>query len=245
METVLITGASSGIGADMAHLFADRGYEVILCGRNTERLERVASDIKTTKHLLPGDITDPQYRKSIKDFLTAKKHQGRFSTLINNAGIYSYLGKAINVSESDYRAQFEVNFLAPVLLTIELYELLKINTPASVLMISSTLGLKPIPGTNHYSAQKAALINWTECTALDWAKDGIRVNCLCPGLIETPIHQVDLTKPEIRKSYDEMQPMGKMGTPRDISEAAYFLSSKASKWTTGSVLSVDGGVRLV
>lgn len=245
METVLITGASSGIGADAAVLFGEHGYEVVLCGRSSAKLETVAAKISGLKHVLPGDLTDKSYRDNIVRYLSSNKIQGRFTTLVNNAGIYTQHRSSLEIEEKHYRDQFEVNFLAPVLLATELFTLLKKNTPSSVINISSTLGLRPIPGTNHYSAQKAALINWTECLAPEWAKHGIRVNCICPGLIETPIHNANFSDPKVRSQMDAIQPIGRVGKPRDISEAILFLASEKSAWTTGSVFSVDGGVRLI
>jgi NAD(P)-dependent dehydrogenase (short-subunit alcohol dehydrogenase family) len=245
MDAVLITGASSGIGADAALLFSQNGYEVILCGRNVERLEAVARRLEGPKHCLPGDLTDKKYLQNILEFTQSNKLKSPLKALVNNAGIFDRLEGSSKASESHYRDQFEVNFLAPVLLTQKLFPVLEKSKPASVIQISSTLGLKPMPGTAHYSSQKAALINWSEALALEWAPLGIRVNCICPGLVATPIHKADLSDAKTISNFDKVQPIGRVGRPRDISEMILFLASSRSLWMTGSVISVDGGVRLI
>lgn len=115
-------------------------------------------------------------------------------------------------------------------------------------MISSTLAHKPTPMTAAYSASKAAIQNLTKTLALEGAPFNIRVNCVSPGIVETPIHNLAKLDVEARQKRADLmhslQPLARMGKPNDIAEAVYFLGSEASAWTTGSILDVDGGINI-
>jgi NAD(P)-dependent dehydrogenase (short-subunit alcohol dehydrogenase family) len=155
--------------------------------------------------------------------------------LVNNAGIIERISFAES-GDDVWERQFNANLYSAVGLTRGLYSELKLNKGSSVLKVSSTLGLRPIANTVAYSASKAAMVNWTQGLAIEWAADQIRVNCLCPGLVDTPIHAA--------RPPDDVQPLGRLGQPDDVAKAAWFLLSPDSSWTTGAVLRVDGGISL-
>lgn len=245
-KAALITGASSGIGAATAVEFAKNGYFVYLMGRDKERLQEVASKCRAGASLLSCDLTDTAALKKRLDEMTQSKIYA-VDTVINNAGIYTQHSTEQGSDELWFK-QFEVNMLAPVRIVRQILPYLQKQKHGSIVNISSTLGLRPTAATAAYSATKAALINWTQSLALELGPSNIRVNCICPGIVDTPIHGFhSLAAPEKNQALESMknlQPLGRIGTPEEIAKAAYFLGSELSSWTTGAVLSVDGGINL-
>lgn len=246
-KAALVTGASSGIGAAIAKEYAQHGYFVFLMGRNKERLMQVALECPAGASVLSCDLLD---EAAVKARLEEVLHHKIYITtaLINCAGIFRQ-GTTEDVEIDFWREQFEVNVMAPVKLTKALIPYFKKhNSGAAIINISSTLGIRPTAGTGAYSASKAALNNWSHSLALELAPYKIRVNTICPGIVETPIHGLDKLSPEDRKNavskMDHLQPLGRVGQPQDIAKAAYFLGSDESSWTTGAVVSVDGGINL-
>ncbi len=243
-QTVLITGASSGIGAEMAVRFSKAGFDLLLFGRDEKRLRQVQANCTGGKtEIMAFDLKNlPDFTKAILEKLNPMSPP---TILINNAGLFT-TGLLEETTDSDWAEQFQVNLLSAVQLTKVIWPLFKKNKKGSVLNISSTLGLKPTANTGAYSAIKAALVNWTYSLAQEGGAFNIRANCICPGIVDTPIHSFH-TLPEAtkNKAVSEMaayQLLGKIGKPSDVAEAAFFLATDLSKWTTAAVLSVDGGI---
>ena len=241
---VIITGGGSGIGQACTKLFAERDYCVLILGRNSEKLNK-------TQAINPQNITpytcDLADLKSIKHFVAQIQEEigaSKIWALINNAAIFSK-ETFEKTSAQTWQEMMQINLLGPVELTRQLLPFM--DEGSSVINISSTLGLRPTPTTSAYSASKAAMVNWSQELALELAPK-IRVNTVCPGLVETPIHDFyHLNSEEKQTALQELknlQPLGRVGHPEDIAQSVYFLSSEASSWTTGAVLSVDGGINL-
>lgn len=245
-KAVLITGANSGIGLATAQIFSKHNYFVYLMGRNKERLEDVALTLPAGASILSCDLTDAD---AVTKRLDEVIHHPHYQTvaLVNNAGQY-FKGTTEETKEEQWKNLFEVNLMGTILLTQKLIPYFRKNKTGSIVNIASTLGLRPVVGTAAYSALKAALINWTQSLALEVSPE-IRVNCICPGIVDTPIHEFYHLKPEEKeKSIAQMaalQPLGRIGTPLEVAESIYFLASEKSAWTTGAVLSVDGGINLL
>lgn len=243
-QTVIITGASSGIGAEIAKRYAKEGYSLLLLGRNESRLKKVQSECTTAKtEILAFDLTDiQQQHEALKHQLSKLPNP---NVLINNAGIF-YQASFTETSPSIWLEQFQVNLFSAVALTQFLWPYFLKNKNSSVLNISSTLGVKPTAHTSAYSAAKAAMINWTLSLAQEGGAYGIRANCICPGIIDTPIHQFSAAqnREEQFQQMTQYQLLSQVGQPQQIAEAAYFLGSNLSAWTTGSVLHVDGGINI-
>lgn len=245
-KAALITGASSGIGAATAIEFAKHGYFVYLMGRDKERLQEIALKCRAGASLLSCDLTDTDaLTKRLDEMLQSKIYS--VETIVNNAGIYA-THSTENGSDELWRKQFEVNMLAPVRIVRQVLPYLKKQGHGSIVNISSTLGLRPTATTAAYSATKAAMINWTQSLALEVGPANIRVNCICPGIVDTPIHSFHGLEPaekyQALESMKNLQPLGRIGTAEEIARAAYFLGSELSSWTTGAILSVDGGINL-
>lgn len=243
--TVLVTGASSGIGASISQLFSEKGYHVVLAARSLEKLKHVQKNCPKPTTLLTFDLHDVE--KSFHEIKSLQEKLPPIEILINNAGIFQ-TGAFEAVSNESWYEQFEVNFFSAVKLTRFLWPSFKKNRKGSILNISSSLGIKPSPGTSAYSASKAAMNNWTMNLAQEGEGFNIRANAICPGIIDTPIHGFHkLEKEEKSKqaeSIHQMQLLKALGEPQDIARAAFFLASDESKWTTGSILTIDGGISL-
>lgn len=245
---MLITGASSGIGAEIAKRFAREGYALLLLGRDETRLRQVQTECKSDSEkteILAFDLAEfSKYSDAINNKLSEMSAP---SILINNAGLF-YRGLLEETPDHAWTMQFQINLLSAVQLTKLLWPVFKKNKKGSVVNIASTLGLKPTANTAAYSAIKAALINWTQSLAQEGGPHNIRANCICPGIIDTPIHSFYSLAPEMKakalKEMSQYQLLSEIGKPADVAEAVLFLASDLSKWTTGSVLSVDGGINI-
>lgn len=245
-KAALITGAGTGIGKATALEFAKNGYFVYLMGRRKELLEETARHCRAGASILSCDITDfVAVDKRLEEVLGHKIY--RLEVLVNNAGIYNP-NPFEKSSDALWENEWAVNLLGPVHLTRALFTYFKTQGGGSIVNVSSTLGQRPVAGTSSYSAVKAAMNNWTQALALEGGPHKIRANCVCPGIIDTPIHAFhSLPEKEKQETLDKMkdlQPLGRIGTPEDVARAIFFLGSEQSSWTTGALLVVDGGINL-
>lgn len=245
-KVVVVTGAGSGIGAATARLFSTRGYSVVLTGRNREKLEAVAASISGPTRVIPADLRQRQEVQWLSHEI--KKEVGPIHTLINNAGVFE--GQSFESTNDDlWLKMFEVNFLGPVRLTRELVPEMKLRKQGVIINVSSSAGLRPVPNMIAYSTMKAALNHLTQSLALELAPFNIRVNCVCPGIVDTPIHQLEmkteLENVETRNAWASMHPLGRVGTADDVAQSIFALASVDSNWITGAILPVDGGISLL
>lgn len=241
----VITGAGSGIGRAIADRFLKEGWGVIAIGRRKNLLDDLTKLAPAKDRVLPlaSDLTDADQLKALISSIEAHpKFAKNIQALINNAGSFekSPLSKT---SDELWRRMWEINFLAPARLTRELMRFIEPNHGV-IINISSTLGLRPTLDTAAYSAAKAAMINWTQTLALEAAPHRMRANCICPGIVDTPIHALDTKSQEERAAYDRLQPLGRVGRPEDIAHAVWSLAAPGSEWITGATLKVDGGIDL-
>jgi NAD(P)-dependent dehydrogenase (short-subunit alcohol dehydrogenase family) len=248
VHAFIVTGAGSGIGRAIAHKIASEGHPVFGLGRDAKKLESLTKELGAKSFTFAAaDLSKPaesvracgEIRRWLKD------NSLELRGLVNNAGIADRLPFSES-SDEVWERQFQNNLLSAVRLAREFYPELRQSSFSSVLNISSNLGVRPIAGMVPYSAIKAAMNSWTQGLAKEWAEDKIRVNCLCPGLVDTPIHPFhkEDESSATRKQAHQIVPLGRMGTSEEIAAAAWFFLSDASTWTTGSVLTIDGGLGL-
>jgi NAD(P)-dependent dehydrogenase (short-subunit alcohol dehydrogenase family) len=236
-KAALITGASSGIGAATARLFSQNGYFIYLLGRNEERLTSVALECTSGASLLKCDLASAaSIEKYTKHVL--ERTDTDLQVLVNNAGMFTP-GKWQETPIQSWREQFETNLFGTIAFTQKILPLFMKRKKGSIVNVASTLGIRSTIGTGAYSAGKAAMISWSNTMALELGPSGIRVNAIAPGLVNTPIH-----KGRDMSELNSLQPLGRVGTPEEIAKSIYFLGSDDSSWTTGAVLSVDGGINL-
>lgn len=241
--SILITGASSGIGAGAAYYFAERGALVTICARREERLEQVRRQIGDTAHAVVGDVTNADDRKRMIGEAVA--HGGGLDALINNAG-NMYRGAVAELEEQALLDIFHSNVVAGILLTgLATHELARRD--GAVLFVGSIHTRRAFPGASPYAATKGALETLTGVLAAELGEQGIRVNCVVPGAVPTEIYQrAGLLSDEEARSRLEgmasMHPLGRIGSEEEIAEAMAYLIQ--AEWTTGAVLVVDGGLGL-
>lgn len=242
-KAALITGAGSGIGAATAREFANQGYFLYLLGRDKEKLQETAVHCRNGASIIGCDLRDAaMVQKKMHDILATPVHQ--LEVLVNCAGTFQNHSLQSGTDEI-WREQFEIHIMGPVRLARLIWPYFQDHGGGSIVNVSSTLGMRPTANTSSYSAMKAAMINWTQSLALEGAPTKIRVNCVCPGLVDTPIHPFHQHPPEEKLlKMGPLQPLGRIGKPEEVAKAIYFLGSHESAWTTGAVLTVDGGINL-
>ncbi len=242
-KAVLITGAGSGIGEATVYEFSKNGYFVFLLGRDKDKLERVAGNCKFGASRIACDLTDPSQITKAVDHLKSRPDV-KLEVLVNNAGIFERHPYSAGIEI--WEKIFKTNLMGPVNLTQQVVPLMIAQGSGSIVNVSSTLGIKPVADVSSYCAVKAAMNNWTQSLALELAPKKIRVNCVCPGIVDTPIHPFHQlkgpAKEQTLQGLSGLQPLGRIGTPEEIAKAIYFLASENSSWTTGAILSVDGGI---
>ena len=234
MKTALITGASSGLGAAMAVLLAKNGYQLILTGRHSERLGEICDKIGSSAR---SQLCDLSSKEDI-DALVGILGKNPLDVLVNNAGIVSK-SPFEETPDEEWTRQWVVNMMGPVRLTRVLFPHLKKALSSTVINISSTAALRPVPGLSSYSAVKAAMIMWTQSLAQEWAEYGIRVNCICPGIVNTPIQDFHGLPEDQLQDIHKRHPLGRMGKPEDIAKIVSYLCD--ADWVTGSIMTIDGG----
>ncbi|MCB4810075.1 SDR family oxidoreductase [Methylovorus menthalis] len=237
-KRILVTGASSGLGRQIAISCAAAGATLIICGRNPERLQETLSQLAGSGHVtILGDLTTD-------DAITATVEQaGNIDGVVHCTGISIPMPARMAKREFIERL-YNINVFTPQLLTNQLLAKNKLNKDGAVLFMSSTAAVRGVHGTSIYAGTKAALIAAARCLALETAKRGIRVNCLAPDLVETPmLHGSGANMPtgEWLDQQRAIHPLG-LGTPEDVANAAIFFLSPASRWITGTTLIMDGGI---
>lgn len=243
-KTVLITGASSGIGADAAIHLAQLGAQVAIVGRNEQRLNAVVEKIKQNGSPAPlaisADVTKDAQRivdETIERF-------GKLDVLVNNVGIV-ITSKVPDLNMDDFDRVFDVNVRSVIILTQLCVPHLE-KTKGNIVIVSSIAGFNPQPNLTTYCTSKAALNQFSKCAAMDLAPRGIRVNSVNPGVIRTPIHETFLGSVEnadrFMEEYGKRYPVGRAGEVADTSAAiAYLADNNVASFLTGLLLPVDGG----
>jgi len=240
-QAAIVTGASSGIGRHAALTLAAAGAKVAIAARRLEPLLELQSQIEALDgRALPLrlDVTDPaSVAETVK---AAETELGPISILVNNAGV-AETKPALEVDEEGWDRVVDTNLKGAWLMAQALGEhMLRLKTAGSIINIASVLGLAATAQVPAYCASKGGLINLTRALALEWARDGIRVNALAPGYIVTDINRDFLTS-AAGESLRKRVPLRRFGHSEDLDGALLLLASAAGRYITGSVLVVDGG----
>lgn len=240
-KTIVVTGASSGIGRQVAISCSQMGAKVALIGRNVERLEETESQLVGDGHLTVSyDLTDLNHQKELVAGIVAK--MGVIDGLVNCAGISTVLPfKMMKPEKVD--EFFRTNVYATIELTRQVLGSKNVNKEgASVIFFASVMGSVGEMAKSLYSFTKGALISGCRSLAIEYAPKKVRVNVISPGVVETPINknQPYLADPEKREKTEAMHPLG-IGQTEDVANACIFLLSDASRWITGQNIIVDGG----
>ena len=235
-KTILVTGASSGIGRGIAIACSKMGANVLVNGRNESRL-------KETLQLLEGEsnkivVADLSNSVKVTEMVTELP---KLDGIVHCAGI----GQRVlckQLQERDLDEMMDVNFKAPVMLQTELLKQKKINKAASIVFIASIAADSPTIGNAMYCASKGAIISYANCLSIELAPRLIRVNCISPAMVWTDlIFKGGITEEELKED-EKRYPLKRYGTPEDIANLSIYLLSDASSWMTGSNIKLSGGV---
>ena len=244
-KTALVTGAASGIGEAIARTFATAGAFVFLGDRDLVGGQRVAADIAAhggAAAFVALDVTDEAACASAADRATTDR--GRLDILVNNAGI-GHVGRIEQTAGADLDRLYAVNVRGVFNMSKACIGSMIARKNGVIVNTASVAGIVGIRDRLAYSVTKFAVVGLTKSMALDHALDGVRVNCVCPGRVETPFVTARLREyPDRDKAYREMcetQALGRMGRPEEVASAVLYLASDESAFVTGAALMLDGG----
>jgi len=240
-KVAIVTGGSKGIGKVTAKLLAQEGARVIITAKDEIKLQTSAKELNVIG--VAGDIrknhdVENVVKKTVEKF-------GKIDILINNAGIFPQIKPLHEISEEEWNEVIDINLTGQFRFTKAVIPHM-MKSGGCIINVSSDAGLKSFENfeADAYSAAKAALILLTKTWAIEYAKHKIRVNCVCPGVVET-----DMTQPFLNTEADRAisaadHPLGRIGSPDDVAKAVLYLASEDSSWVTGAILAVDGGAAI-
>lgn len=242
-KVAIVTGASRGIGEAIARALAEHGASVVLCSRKQEGLDPVAASINENGgkaiaiacHTGKTEAIDALYAR-------VKEELGRVDILVNNAAANPYFGPVIDIEEGAFDKTFEVNVKGYFLMAQRAARMMvEQGEGGSIINIASIAGMITPPLQGIYGVTKAAVIQLSKVLAKELASANIRCNAICPGLVETKFASALIESPELYAFFQQQTPMARHAQPEEMVGAAVYLASDASSYTTGSVLTIDGG----
>ena len=237
-KVVVITGAASGIGAATARRFAREGARLVLSDLNESAGNALANELHAAAFVV-SDVADPAQVESLMQ--TAVDRCGALHIVFNNAGIGAY-GAAPDLDIEMWKRVIEVDLYSVFYGCKFAIPHLRRAGGGVIVNTASISGLFGDQGLVAYNAAKGGVVNLTRTVALDHARENIRVNCVCPGPIETPLLEPVLTMPKARAEYAQRVPMGRIGQPEEIASVVAFLASDDASFVTGAAIVVDGGL---
>ncbi len=245
-KSAVITGGGTGIGQAIALAFAREGAQVVVAGRRKEKLDETLHLLQQagcSALALECDVTkatDPQ--RVVK---SAEDAFGKVNVLVNNAGALS-VSTVENITEEDWDRVMATNVKGPFLMSRAALPAMRRAGGGSIINVGSVLGIVAIRDRAAYCASKGGVSMLTKAMALDHAQDNIRVNCVCPSIVESDMTRNLFAETEVGQQARESRlasiPLGRFGKPADIAGLTVFLASEESSWMTGTVIPVDGGV---
>lgn len=243
-KTVVVTGASSGIGRATARLFAENGFRVLAVGRNEEELNGLLDESGENRNLINTFSADLSQSAQIDRFFDfAAENFNQFDTLVNAAGILKN-GSVENTLLEDWDETLNINLRTVFYMMQRSVPFLE-KAKGNVVNVSSVTGLRAFPGVLSYCVSKAAVDQLTRCAALELAPKNIRVNAVNPGVVVTNIHKRGGMENDKYNQFLEhsktTHPLGRVGQASEVAELIYFLASEKAAWITGATYEIDGG----
>ncbi len=248
-KVAIVTGAGAGIGRATSLLFAREGAKVVAVDLISSGIQTLVKEIHPTGGAAEAIVADVSRAKDVEQCVQkALSKFGRIDILFNNAGIV-VPGKIHEINETDWDRSMDVNVKSMYLMCRSVVPLFRKQGGGVILNTSSAVVLRTVADRAVYTAAKGAVLALTRSMAFDYVKEGIRVNCLCPGTVDTPSFHQRLAAlggdvATVRKKFEARQPMGRLGTAEEIAEAALYLVSDAAAFVTGGVFPIDGGFSL-
>jgi 3-oxoacyl-[acyl-carrier protein] reductase len=239
-KRALVTGASGGIGAEIARVLHRQGATVTLSGTRAPMLEALANELKERVHVCPADLRDAGAADSL--VAAAELAGGPLSILVNNAGFTRDV-LALRMKDEDWQAVLDVDLSAPFRLSRAAMKGMIRRRAGRIIQIASLVGTMGNPGQANYAAAKAGLVGMTKSLAQEVGSRGVTVNVVSPGFVETP-----MTEEQFASRRDKLLaaiPVGRMGLPADVAAAVVYLASDEASWVTGATLHVNGGMFMI
>lgn len=241
-KVAIVTGASRGIGQEIAVLFSKAGAKVVIASRKFQDLQIVADEINNQGGKAVAIPCHAGKYEDIKNLVSKTVEVfGKVDILVNNAAANPVFGWAQDVDEAAWDKIFEVNLKGYFLLIKEVVKIMVKQNSGCIINISSTAGIKPIPFLGVYSISKAGVIHLTKVFAQELAQYNIRVNCIAPGVVKTKFSRALWENEDIYQEVIKQTPMKRIAMPDEIAPTALFLASEAASYITGEVIVVSGG----
>lgn len=242
-QVAIVTGGSRGIGRAVALGLAEAGAKVVIAARKTADIEATVQAIRRSGNEAIGIETNVRELPALQRLVNQTlEHFGRLTILVNNAATNPVYGPIAEVEERAWDVIMNTNVKAAFLLSQLVREPMIRSGGGSIVNVASIEGLRPSRGLGPYSVSKAALIMLTRVLALEWGADGIRVNCLAPGLVKTEFSRALWEEDEGMRWGIAQTALGRIGYPEDMAGSVVYLCSDAARYVTGAVLVVDGGL---
>jgi NAD(P)-dependent dehydrogenase (short-subunit alcohol dehydrogenase family) len=242
-SNAIVTGATRGIGLAIARGFLESGATVTLCGRKQEGVDDALADLSEHTDQVLGVAAHVGKAEDIERLIAAAEERfGPVNTLVNNAGTNPYYGPIAESEDWAWDKTMDVNLRGPYLLSRRVGVKMMAEGGGSIINISSIAGLAASVNQGIYSVTKAGLIMLTKVMAREMGEAGVRVNCICPGVIRTELSRALWENEKAAASYLARKALGRIGEVDEVVGAAIYFASEASSFTTGAVLQVDGGM---
>lgn len=239
-KTALVTGATGGIGGEIAKALHAQGAHVGISGRNEEKLNALASELGERVSILPADLSA---KGAVADLVkAADEAMGQVDILVNNAGL-TRDGLSMRMSDEDWQQVIDVNMTATFRLAKAVQRGMMKRRHGRIINIASVVGVTGNPGQCNYVASKAGMIGWSKAMGQEVASRGITVNCIAPGFIATAM--TDALNDDQKEKINSTIPAGKMGASEDIAAAAVYLASDEAGYVTGHTVHVNGGMAMI
>ncbi len=239
-KTALVTGASGGIGAEIARTLHKAGAVVVLSGTRRDALDALAAELGERVHVYPADLSDPAAADAL--VADAEAAAGPLSILVNNAGLTRDM-LALRMKDEDWQKVIDVDLTAPFRLARAALKGMLRRRAGRIIGIGSIVGATGNPGQANYAAAKAGMVGMTKALAQEVGSRGITVNMVAPGFIETPM--TDALTDVQKAKLSEAIPLGRLGKPADIAASVLYLASDEAGWVTGATLHVNGGMAMI
>jgi len=239
-KKALVTGATGGLGAEIARALHRQGASVVLSGTRKEKLDALAKELGERAHVIPCDLSNPEETQQL--ISQAEAALGGLDILVNNAGL-TQDGLMLRMSDDQWGKVLDVNLTSCFRLSREAIKGMMKQRSGRIINITSIVGVTGNAGQANYAASKAGLIGLSKSLAAEVATRGITVNCIAPGFIESPMTAVLNEKQ--RENILSAIPQGAIGVPQDIAASVVYLASDEAKYVTGQTLHVNGGMTMV
>ncbi len=239
----IITGGTRGIGLAIAESYLNAGAKVTICSRKQDGVDSALKELKDHFENVHGIAAHVGKPDDITRLISqAQQKFGPANVLVNNAGTNPYHGPILESTDLAWDKTMEVNLKGPYILSRELAKGMISGGGGSIINIASIAGLVSSPMQGIYSVTKAGLIMLTKVMARELGVQGVRVNCICPGVIKTKLSEALWADPKVEQHFAAQKALGRVGTTDEITGAAIYFASEASSFTTGAVLTIDGGM---